>query len=239
MTTPARRLALLTGLTAAMAAALVLPAGALAHGDPASHYLETDQLYPGFANRPSQALELQLLGLLEAARRDGYPIKVGIVGSPDDLTDDPSMFGRPQAYAEKVAGLLAGLKLKAPIVIVSPKGFGIAQPGTRTDPARLNARIRLSRNASGDDLALAAARAVRSIAAAAGHALPADIPPAKVLSPVPGGDSGGGIGSALPFLLFAGVFVSAWIYYEARTRLGRHPRRIPPNGGPHAQHRPD
>src|SRR3954452_5005827 len=74
MTTPPRRLALLIGLTAAMAAVLLLPAGALAHGDPASHYLETDQLYPGFANRPSQAVELRLLGLLEAARRADYPL---------------------------------------------------------------------------------------------------------------------------------------------------------------------
>ena len=56
-------------------------APASAHGDPAGHYLETDQLYPSFANRPSQALELQLLGLLQAAARRGYPIKVALVAT--------------------------------------------------------------------------------------------------------------------------------------------------------------
>ena len=75
--------------------------------------------------------------MLEAARQDGYPIKVGIVGSPDDLTDDPSMFGRPQAYAEYVASKLGSRRLQAPVVIVSPKGVGVAgmQPkGTQTLP---------------------------------------------------------------------------------------------------------
>src|SRR3954454_8136345 len=159
MTTPPRRLALLIGLTAAMAAVLLLPAGALVHGDPASHYLETDQLYPGFANRPSQAVELQLLGLLEAARQDGYPIKVGIVGSPDDLTDDPSMYGRPQAYAEFVSSTLGTRNVKAPVLIVSPKGVGLAGvrrqgartvPVTRADAKRLAARIGVSSQADGD-----------------------------------------------------------------------------------------
>jgi hypothetical protein len=211
-------------LVAVSAVALALPAGALAHGDPASHYLETDQLYPGFANRPSQAVELQLIGLLEAARRDGYPIKVGIVGSADDLTDDPSMFGRPQAYAESVASLLGAPAREAPVLIVSPNGLGLA--GAQTTPAdatRINARIHLTRRANGDELANAATRAVRRLAAAAGHPLPADVPPAKVLSPVPGaGSGGGGIGTLLPFLLFAAVFLSAWAYYEVRRRLAHN-----------------
>jgi hypothetical protein len=246
---------LLALLAAASIAALALPAGALAHGDPSSHYLETDQLYPGFANRPSQAVELQLLGLLEAARQDGYPIKVGIVGSPDDLTDDPSMFGRPQAYAEYVASKLGARRLQAPVVIVSPKGVGLAGmqpkgtqtlPITRADAARLDARFTFSPQPNGDELASVATRAVRRLAAAGGHALPADVPPAKVLSPMPGSGSSGGIDVPLPFLLFAGIFLSAWVYFEARTRLTRRragtPTRITPispTGGPHAQHRPD
>jgi hypothetical protein len=209
---------------------LALPAGALAHGDPASHYLEVDQLYPGFANRPSQALELQLIGMLEAARQDGYPIKVGIVGSPDDLTEDPSMFMRPQAYAEYVSAALGAPNVKAPILIVSPNGLGVAGirrqgsdtlPVTRADAKRLGAPISVSRRADGDELAHAAMHAVRRIARAGGHALPAEIPPAKVLSPTPSHRSGGGIGGLLPFILFAAVFLSAWIYFEARTRLSR------------------
>ena len=46
-------------LLAACLAALAVVGGAVAHGDPSSHYLETDSLYPGFAKRPSQPVELQ------------------------------------------------------------------------------------------------------------------------------------------------------------------------------------
>lgn len=254
MTSP-RRVALLSALTAVSMLALALPAGALAHGDPASHYLEVDQLYPGFANRPSQAVELQLLGLLEAARKDGYPIKVGIVGSPDDLTEDPSMFTRPQAYAEYVSSLLGAPNVKAPILIVSPNGLGIAGvrrqdshtlPVTRAAAKRLGAPISVSRRADGDELARAAMQAVRRIARAGGHALPADVPPAKVLSPTPRHGSSSGIGGLLPFIVFAAVFLSAWVYFETRTRLARRRARarsgIPPaalTDGPHARRRPD
>jgi sec-independent protein translocase protein TatA len=227
MTTARRLLAL---LAAVVVAAVALPAHAQAHGDPASHYLETDQLYPGFANRPSQAVELQLLGMLEAARQDGYPIKVGIVGSPDDLTDDPSMFGRPQAYAESVAAKLGGPHLQAPVLIVGPKGVGLAgvqQRGTgtlritRADAARFDARITFSQRPTGDELARASMHAVRRLAAAGGHVLPADIPPAKVLSAAAPNRASGGIDVPLPFLLFAGIFLASWLYFETRTQLAR------------------
>jgi hypothetical protein len=197
----------------AAVAVLAFPGVALAHGDPASHYLETDQLYPGFANRPSQAVELQLAGLLEAARRDGYPVKVGIVGSADDLTEDPSMFGRPQAYAEQVASKLGGPE--APVIIISPKGIGVA--GSNAELLR-GARFSLGREPTGDELAGVAVRAVRRIAAADGHPLPAHVPPAKVLSPI---DAPGGFSPPLPLLIFAGIFLSAWLYFETRTRLAR------------------
>ena len=58
---------------------------ASAHGDPASHYLETDQLYPSFARQPSVEVQLQLLGLLQATERRGYPIKVALVAGAEDL----------------------------------------------------------------------------------------------------------------------------------------------------------
>ena len=103
--TPRPRLALPAALLTATLLALITPAAAPAHADPSSHYLETDQLYPGFANRPSQQVELELAGLLEASRQAGYPIKVGIVGSPDDLTEDASMFEKPQPYAEYVSAV--------------------------------------------------------------------------------------------------------------------------------------
>ena len=66
-----RRMRGLRALGAAFIAALAVAPAAHAHGDPASHYLETDALYPSFARQPSPARELELLGLLEAADRAG------------------------------------------------------------------------------------------------------------------------------------------------------------------------
>jgi hypothetical protein len=204
-------------LLGACAIALAAPAGALAHGDPSSHYLEVDQLYPGFANRPSQRVELELMGLLEAAKQAGYPIKVSLVGSADDLTEDPGMYDTPQRYAEHVVSLLGRDRLEAPVLVVTPNGIGVA--GTQGREGRADAgELSISSSAQGDDLARAASLAVRRLARSAGHPLPADVPPARVIAAAPPGDGGSGW---LPFALFGAVFLGAWAYFEIRTRASR------------------
>ena len=236
---PARNLRV--ALIAIALAALIAPAGAMAHGDPSSHYLETDQLYPGFANRPSQQVELELAGLLEASRVAGYPVKVGLVGSPDDLTEDASMYKTPQAYAEYVSATLGTPNVKAPVLIVSPNGLGIAgaqelrgslRPVRRGDAGRLLGNHNVSPRATGDELAHAAMLAVRRIATAGGHPLPAHVAPARVItSSDPGDDGGLNLGMWLPLVLFASVFLTAWLWFEARTRIARRdrPRELPPH----------
>ena len=82
-----------------MIIAITAAGSASAHGDPASHYLETDALYPSFARQPSVEVQLQLLGLLQAAERRGYPIKVALVAGVEDLVDDLAMMRAPQRYA--------------------------------------------------------------------------------------------------------------------------------------------
>ena len=226
----ARSIGGLAALLTIALAAFMTPAGAMAHGDPSSHYLETDQLYPGFANRPSQQVELELAGLLEAARQAGYPVKVGIVGSPDDLTEDASMFKTPQRYAEFVSATLGAPDLKAPVLIVTPNGLGIAgeqelqgrlEAVRRADAGHLLAGVRTSTDATGDELAQSAMAAVRQIAEAGGHPLPQYVAPAKVLTPIDPDDGGASLGTWLPVVLFAGVFLTAWLWFEVRTRTAR------------------
>lgn len=75
---------------ALVVAALLGTAGAaLAQPDPASHFLEVDVLYPALGDRPAQAKELQLLGLLYATQELDYPVKVALLASEQDLTEDP------------------------------------------------------------------------------------------------------------------------------------------------------
>lgn len=212
---------------ATLAAALIAPALALAHGDPASHYLETGSLYPGFAAQPSQNVELELIGMLTAAEKAGYPVKVALVGGIDDVADNPGMLKRPQEYAEYVVSALEGSRIpvQAPVMIVSPYGIGVAGPGAEAMPDAVT-------GTGGDALARAAMTAVRGAADAAGHPLPAHVPPAQVAVPPPSsGGSGYDLGGLTPLLVFAVVFGGIALLFELRARLSRRSalsvRRIP------------
>jgi hypothetical protein len=175
-----------------------------AHGDPPGHYLETENLYPGFSDRPSAKLELALLGHLEAVEQRGYPIKVALVAGRDDLSEQVGLLRRPQRYAELVA---SQLELDTPVVVVTPHGLGIDPP----------------RQAGGDDLARTAIAAVRRLAAEAGRPLPARVPPAAALrvSAPARTDDDGGVNVALLVGLFAIVFVPSVLLFEVWTRARR------------------
>ena len=160
---------------------------ASAHGDPASHYLETDALYPSFARQPSVEVQLQLLGLLEATERRGYPVKVALVAGEADLVEDLGMLKTPQRYADTVASTI-GHELEAPVLVVTPYGLGVAgnaatngvlRPLTPGDSRRLARGIDVEGDGDGDGLARTAMTAVRRIARAGGHPLPDHVAPAE------------------------------------------------------------
>jgi hypothetical protein len=103
------------------------------------------------------------------------------------------MLRTPQRYAEKVATLI-DRRLAAPVLIVTPYGTGVAgrasvngrlRPVAAGEARALLGGISVAHDASGDQLAAAATAAVRRIARAGGHALPADVPPAKQYVPPP------------------------------------------------------
>jgi len=219
---------MLRAFLAAAIAVLCAPAVALAHGDPASHYLETGSLYPGFDLQPSQDVELQLMGVLDAAKDAGFPLKVAIVSSEADVADNPEMLNKPQEYADYVVGALVGSRVPVdgPVVIVTPVGIGVAGPGAEEMTA-------VKTGQGGDALARAAMTAVRDIAADAGHPLPAHIPPAQVaiVSPKGGGLPDVDLGALTPLFVFAVIFGGAALLFELRQRLSRRGalslRRIP------------
>ena len=216
-----------------LAIALGLPAGAMAHGDPASHSLETQSLYLSFTAQPSRAVELQLRGHLDAAARAGSSMRISLVAGEADVTEDPSMLRAPQRYAEFVEGELAAVAerpLSEPVVVVTPYGIGVAGramrrgrfgPVTRAHARALVRGLDVSRSAAGDELGRAAMTMVRRIARAGGHPLPAYVPPAKAPVPPPYDPPGGGLGGWLPPIVFGVVFLGAVAIYELRVRLRR------------------
>jgi len=159
-------------LAALLAAALALPASALAHGDPTAHYLETDSLLTSYASPPDVAVELQLRGVLDAAAARGYPIKVVLFANENDTGGEREPLDDTQYYAGVVGSQLR--PLKAPVLIVTPNRFGVA--GTQPRAAR---GLELPHGDNGNALARAAMVAVRRLAADGGHTLPEYIPPAK------------------------------------------------------------
>ena len=212
---------------------------ARAHGDPASHYLETDLLYPSYAIQPSVRSQLRLLGLLQASERRGYPIKVALVAGAEDLVDDLTMLSHPQDYAEFVAAAIPGERA-APILIVTPSGLGAAGAASvhgRLRPlgaagARAILRgVGAPRRADGDELARVALTAVRRIARAGGHPLPARVPPAKQYVPPPSAQpppdvpaesasgASGGLLQAVPMLLVALGLAGLYLRAQVRRRL--------------------
>ena len=189
-----------------LAAALVGPAGALAHGDPTAHYLETDSLLTSYAAPPDLAVERRLRGVLDAAAARGYPIKVVLFANDGDTGGEPEPLADPQSYVATVSDQLESVSpLKAPVLIVTPDRYGLGgrQPrgGTLTPitprlAAALAHDLPLARKADGTALARTAMVAVRRLAAAAGHPLPKRIPPAQdnlngILAAQPGGTVGG------------------------------------------------
>jgi hypothetical protein len=169
--------------------ALVGPAGALAHGDPTAHYLETDSLLTSYAAPPDLGVERRLRGVLDAAAARGYPIKVVLLANEGDTGGEPEPLEDTQSYVATVSDQLEAVSpLTAPVLIVTPHGYGLGGKQPRsgaltpiTPPlaAALAHDLPLASKAEGNALARTAMLAVRRLAAAGGHPLPSRIPPAE------------------------------------------------------------
>ena len=238
MTTTATAVAGRVLLLVAAILVIAAPGSAWAHGDPASHYLETDALYPSYARQPSVDVQLRLLGLLQAAEQRGYPVKVALVAGVEDLVEDVGMMRAPQRYAGTVASMI-DRELEAPVLVVTPFGLGVAgnalrhgvlRPVTTRDARRLVGRLEVPADAQGDDLARTAMAAVRRLARAAGRPLPAHVPPAEAPTvaaatvdavPVQRAADEGGLGWLAPACAVVGL--ALLLAYRRRRRYPSTP----------------
>jgi hypothetical protein len=108
--------------------ALLAPAAARADGDPASDTLLTQPLFtPLEAKLPPESIE-QLTAILADAKQKGYEVRVAIIASKIDLGAVPSLFAKPQTYAQFLHQEIRFV-YKGPLLIVMPNGFGYFEPG--------------------------------------------------------------------------------------------------------------
>jgi hypothetical protein len=193
-----------------------------ADGDPASDILTTQSLFlPQDAGVPGTQ-QAQLVALLQAAQRAGYPIRVALVASRTDLGSITELWRQPQRYAQFL-GQELGLVYRGPLLVIMPGGFGVYQTNRRTTRERAALdTLTAPRTAAG--LGAAALAAVTRLAADAGHPLPR---PAAFA-----GSRAGNSADAVAWLLFAlgGVLiVLAWgaSLRVSRTRGAPSNSRVP------------
>ena len=86
-------------------AALVVPA-ALADGDPASDYLIVRQVFLPFDAKVDKASADELTGLLAAAKKDGFELRVAVISTKTDLGAVPVLYGKPDVRALPRPGAL-------------------------------------------------------------------------------------------------------------------------------------
>jgi hypothetical protein len=141
---------------------------ARADGDPASDVLATQPLFlPQDANASARQ-QVELGELLSSAVRNGYPIRVALIGSATDLGSVTELWRQPQNYADFLGQELS-LVYHGPLLVVMPNGFGLYHASGASRPAL--AGLPEAGTASG--IAAFALAAVQRLARAAGHALPA------------------------------------------------------------------
>jgi hypothetical protein len=178
-------------------------APAWADGDPASDVLATQQLFlPQDAQIPATQ-QAQLAGLLQVAKRSGYPIRVALVSSATDLGSVTELWRQPQTYARFLGQELA-LTYRGPLLVVMPNGFGLHGFARPLSDERA-AIAGLSPPAGGAQLATATEHAIQRLAARSGHTL--SVPAATETA------SSGGSSNTLPWIVLALgalVIVAAW-----------------------------
>lgn len=184
--------ALLVAVLAAGAGMFAATPAARGDGDPASDILlGTDVFYP-FDPPVSAAVHRALDAATAAAQKAHVRVKVALIGAPTDLGVIPSLFGKPQEYADFLYHEITFLGPQRLLVVMSD-GYGTQG----LTPAARKAVASLPKPAGRTSTALAQAAtvAVARIAAAEGHPI-SSVP--GVPSAASGSGSGGG--SALPIV---------------------------------------
>jgi hypothetical protein len=177
---------MLKSLVVALLALTLLPAAALADGDPASDVLLGENVFYPYSPPTSPALQKQLNAETAAAKQAHFPLKVALIGAPVDLGVIPSLFGKPQKYADFLDQEIS-FQTKQPLLVVMAAGYGV---DAKTKAAA--AALAKPAGTKSNDLARAAIIAVPKLAAAAGHPLKGE-----------GGGSGGGGDSSRAILVAA------------------------------------
>jgi len=195
-------------LIAALLATLLFAAAAFADGDPASDTLLGQNVFYPYSPTAVSA-QRTLNAETAAAKKAGVPIKVALIQAPTDLGVIPSLFAKPQQYADFLDQEIS-FKGKQLLLVVMANGYGTE--GLPPAATRAAAALKPPAGKSSTDLAQAAIVAVDKLADAAGH-------PIKGVPGLPGSSSAGGGSSTTPIVI--GLIVAALLVTGAVLVLRR------------------
>ena len=115
----------------ALLLAVVVAAGAAgsarADGDPASDYLLGSKVFLPYDAKFPPKQKAELVGLIAAANKAGFKIRVAVIFSSYDLGSVTSLWRKPQTYA-KFLGVELSFVYKQRLLVVMPNGFGFNWP---------------------------------------------------------------------------------------------------------------
>jgi hypothetical protein len=170
-----------------LCALALLPAVALADGDPASDVLLGQDVFYPYSPAVSRSVATRLNTLTAASGKGHFPIKVALIAGPVDLGVVPDLFKQPQKYADFLVQEIS-FQGKQHLLVVMPNGYGVQ--GFSPAASAIVPTLPKPSGGSSDDLAQAAMTAVQKLAKAAGH-------------PIAGAASGGsgGSGGGVPVVI--------------------------------------
>jgi hypothetical protein len=160
-----RRASVLALLVGAFAAGTIAST-ARADGDPASDYLLTQKVFFPFDTKFPAKQQAEFAGLVEAANRAGFNIRVALIASSYDMGSVTTLYREPRTYAPFLAAEIAFV-YRQRLLVVMPNGFGFNWSHHPSAPAyALLVKIPIKPGPTG--LLEAARTAVQRLAAAAG-----------------------------------------------------------------------
>jgi hypothetical protein len=203
----------LLALAAGLAAwALAAPA-ARADGDPASDVLAQQSVFIPAGRGIPAADQARLQAVVRAAARRGEPVRVALIADRSDLGAVTGLWRNPSGYATFLGTELSGI-YHGTLIVVMPNGYGVSvlTPGaTQADQLRAGASlVGAPLPGSGAATAADAVVAVRRVAAAAGHPLPAAAALAPTATVAPTGSGGPGAIAVIALVAGAALIAAAW-----------------------------
>lgn len=145
------------------------PVAAHADSDPASDVLLVQSAFFPYQPAVSPRLETTVNTLLARVAGAHVPLKVAIIGSPEDLGAVFDLFGHPQQYAEFLDREIS-FNTRQPLLVAMPAGFGLVAAGS----VSAIAGVVVDSHHGSNGLARSAILAVAALARSRGH--PVSVP---------------------------------------------------------------